>query len=175
MQEIPRRLYDASLDAGEQTPAVLRVRQFIETEIQQGCCLALMGPTGVGKTYAMVAALLSSARANGGGGQFWYVPAFCSAILNREEGREVFLSARNTGLLALDDFGVEYLKAGGMLEALVDELIWYREGNNLATILTTNLMPDQMKERLSDRIVDRLRGDWGRLFVCVGESFRGKA
>ena len=171
-QEIPSRLWSASFETGEPSSALTRVLQFIEgEELRDGCCLALMGPTGIGKTYAMVAGLRTHYR---GGGQFWYFPALCSAVLDRENGREVFTSARNTRLLALDDLGVEYLKAGGMLEALIDELFWYREGNSLATMVTTNLLPEQLRDRLSDRVVDRLRGDWGRLYVVTGQSYRGR-
>jgi len=56
----------------------------------------------------------------------------------------------------------------------VDEIIWAREGNARATIITTNLMPDDLRARCSDRIVDRLRGEWGSLYVVPGASRRRK-
>lgn len=176
-REIPLRLRDASFEKGQECPSLQRAEQYVVQEVSQGVCLVLMGPTGVGKTYAAVAAIRDHLMRTATWGDFWYFPSLCSALMNQD--RETQLDAKRAlksdKLLVLDDFGGEYLKPGGFLESLIDEAIWYREGNILPTILTTNLMPEQMKERLSDRIVDRLRGDWGRLFVCVGESFRGKA
>jgi len=175
-REIPLRLRDASFDDGQECPALGRTHGYVVQELSQGACLVLMGPTGVGKTYAAVAAIRDHLIRTGTWGDFWYFPALCSAMMtqDREQQLDAKRALKSEKLLVLDDFGGEYLKPGGFLESLIDEAIWYREGNILPTILTTNLMPDQMKERLSDRIVDRLRGDWGRLFVCVGESFRGK-
>ena len=120
-------------------------------------------------TYA-VAALLRVFR--GLDPQFWYFPALCGALLDREHGRDVLESVKNAWLLALDDFGAEYLKSGGLLDAFIDELFWHREGNGLPTILTTNLMPGELKDRISDRIADRLKGEWGWLRVIPGESLR---
>ena len=76
------------------------------------------------------------------------------------------------GLLVLDDLGTEYAKVGGFLDATLDEIVWYREANLLPTLITTNLTPDGMRDRLSDRIVDRLRGSWARIVACGGESRR---
>ena len=80
--------------------------------------------------------------------------------------------AKRTELAVFDDFGAEYLKDGGLVEAFIDEIIWTREGEILATIISTNLTADQLRERLSDRIVDRLRGSWGRVVSVPGESLR---
>lgn len=176
-REIPLRLRSASFERGQHCPALERAQQYVLQELAQGACLVLMGPTGVGKTYAAVSAIRDALIRTGAWGDFRYFPALCSGLLNQHQDTalDAKRALKDKDLLVLDDFGGEYLKPGGYLESLIDEAIWYREGNILPTILTTNLMPDQMKERLSDRIVDRLRGEWGRLFVCVGESFRSKA
>ena len=53
---VPRRLLEASL-RGERTAALARVEDYVRADFDAGRCLLLAGPTGVGKSYAAVAAL----------------------------------------------------------------------------------------------------------------------
>jgi hypothetical protein len=53
--------------------------------------------------------------------------------------------------------------------------VWFREGEGLATVITTNLTGEDLRARLSDRVVDRLRGQWASLFAVTGENFRSGA
>jgi len=69
------------------------------------------------------------------------------------------------------DLGVEYLKPGGLLEVMLDEIVWRRENLALATIFTTNLSPEELRDRLSDRIISRLRG-WGKTMRVNGPDLR---
>lgn len=169
---VPIGLRGASLRDAT-TAAAKAAQAFIEQDFTEGRCLVLSGPTGVGKTYAAVAALRAAVSLGARVG-FAYFPALCNALLDPERRREARLRVQDPGLVVLDDFGAEYLKAGGFLDSLVEEIIWHREGDRLPTILTTNLTATQLKERLSERIVDRLRGAWGRVVELPGESLRRK-
>jgi len=167
---IPTRLIDASFAAGRETEVLNRAMVYAKEEYEHGKCLVLMGPTGVGKTYAAVAAL----RAIRCQSHFWYFPALCGALLDQDRRAETLQAVKETPFVVLDDFGAEYLKVGGLLDAFIDEIIWHRESEEQSMILTTNLMPEQLRDRLSDRIVDRLNSEWGALFVVPGESLRAR-
>lgn len=165
---IPRRFHAAQLTEGcRETPAVQRVRAYLETEYDRGRALVLAGPTGTGKTWATVGAL--DARPQGA--VLWYYPALCGAWLHHETRDEAMREAKGRRFLVLDDLGVEYTKDGGLVEAFLDELIWHREAEMRPTIITTNLTVDAMKQRLSARIMDRLRG-WGAVYAVPGDSLR---
>jgi len=169
---VPSGLQRATLREAT-TAAVKEAIAFIEGDLAQGHCLVLSGPTGVGKSYAAIGAL----RAAVGLGQrvsFAYFPAFCNALMTPDQRSTALAIAKEPMLILFDDFGAEYTKAGGFLDSLVEELFWHREANNLPTILTTNLTVEQMRARLSERIVDRLRGAWGRVVELPGESLRRK-
>lgn len=168
---LPFRLLPADLDIARSTLAVKAARQYLDNgDFAAGRCLVLSGPTGVGKSWAaagvMKAAPFPCAR------RFRYFPGVCAALLDSERRGDALDLVLRTRLMILDDFGSEYLKAGGMLEASIDEIVWTREAQRRPTVMTTNLTAEQLRERLSDRIVDRLRGEWGRVVECPGESLR---
>jgi DNA replication protein DnaC len=164
---VPPRLAGADMLQGQRTLALEAAITYFNEGLPAGRCLVLVGPTGVGKTYA-AAALMRAVRH----GHFWYFPGLCGAWLDQDRRQESLALARTVRFAVFDDFGVEYAKNGGLVEAFLDEMIWHREANRLATVITTNLTTEQLRARLSDRIVDRLRGDWGRVYECPGESLR---
>ena len=164
---VPKRFLTASLDRGRPTPALQRVAAAIDGEFAAGRCLVLTGPTGVGKTFGVAAAM----RALRARGRFWPWPAAAGALLDPARRGEALTQMKTTGLLVLDDLGAEFQKEGGLVQAFLDEVIDHRYGNELATAITSNLTADDLKTHLSARIVDRLR-EWGSVFECPGESLR---
>lgn len=169
---VPTRLIPASLTAGRPSLAVEAVQAFLSVDADAGRCLVLMGNTGTGKSWAAAAALRAWAPRRSLRPRFFYFPALCGALLDPVRRADALGHACAAGLVVLDDVGTEYLKAGGLLDALVDEIVWTREANQRLTVVTTNLLREELTARLSDRIVDRLRGDWGRLYAVTGPSFR---
>ena len=169
LDNIPRRLWAASLQSGMRTAAIIRATEYVTgSEYKKGGCLILAGPTGAGKSYAAVGAMRHLET-----GHFRYWPAMCGALLTPGTRPDELHALKASSLLVLDDVGAEYLKADGLVEAFFDEMIWHREGNMLPTIMTTNLTTEALKSRWSARIVDRIRGGWGSVAECVGESMRG--
>ncbi len=163
---VPARHRAASFEAGRPMVALERVRQFVQDgEAAEGKCLLLCGSTGSGTTYAATAGL----RGWKGPRRFWYFPALAGALLSPSTRDATLHEVKETGLLVLDDFGVEFQKADGLVEVFLDEIIWTREAEYRATILTTNLSLEALRERLSSRILDRLRGDWGIVYV-IGDT-----
>jgi DNA replication protein DnaC len=171
---VPSSLQEASFGS-QATSAMLIVRKYVAEDAAAGRCLLLLGPTGVGKTWAAVAAMRECYQARVKGRWFFYFPALASRLLDNERRGDALQLACSRYFVVFDDLGTEYQKEGGLLVSLLDEIFWKREGNRLPTIITSNLTPEQFKERMSDRIVDRLRGDWGRVVTVPGESLRRKA
>jgi len=179
---------------------VVRMRDFMGT---WGKCLLLLGDPGVGKTFAAAAALrhdfyyrlrvIEPGQTFTGPDNRKYrssrlrleAPAkefhrfvYLQKLLNQyfdPARRPEALKTLTTPFLVLDDLGVEYLKDGGMAESFLDELFYEREANRLTTIITTNLNAQQLTDRYSPRIIDRLRGGWGSAFVIDGPSLRSQA
>lgn len=171
---IPVRLQHATLTA-RPTPALQAAAAYLgdasagysDAGFARGEALVLAGPTGVGKSYAAAAAMMAV-----GDGHFLYFPALCAQLLRSEAQPGAMALAKRSDLLVFDDLGTEYLKEGGLLAAFLDEIVWHREGNALPTVITTNLTAQELAKRLGDRITDRLRGVWGRVIECPGESLR---
>lgn len=171
---IPRRFHPASFRHARPSRAITAAQGYVE----HGACdrresLVLAGPTGVGKSYAAICVLRAISRTDTPPTHrgFVYFPGACAALLDSDRRPEMFARLTRTTILVLDDFGVEYAKEGGFLDALTDEIIWHREAHELPTIITTNLTTTLLRERCSDRVMDRLRG-WGAIVECPGDSLR---
>lgn len=166
---IPPRLREASFKTARPTCALESARRFLMTEAPQGRCLMLFGPTGVGKSYAAAAALQAWDRPSG---QFLYWPDLCARLLCPESRREAMKAATAPELVVLDDLGAEYLKDGGLLAACLDSIVWRRHAYLTPTIVTTNLTPEQLRLRVSDRIADRLSSEWASSYSINHGSLR---
>lgn len=169
---IPPRLREASFKTALPTCALESARRFLATEAPQGRCLILFGPTGVGKSYAAAAALRARDRWDRPGGQFLYWPDLCARLLCPESRQEAMKAATAPELVVLDDLGAEYLKDGGLLAACLDSIVWRRHAYFSPTIVTTNLAPEHLRMRVSDRIADRLSGEWASSYNINHGSLR---
>ena len=174
---VPRRLVGASLLAEPRSDALARVDAYMKgPDFRAGRCLILAGPTGVGKSFAAVAALRELCRPSGhfyaGRLLFCHVPKLCDALFDFNKRQNTLDKAKRTRFVVLDDLGAEYVKEGGLSDASLEAIIWEREAEILPTIITTNLTAEGLKARLSERLIDRLRGDWGCIYECPGPSWR---
>jgi DNA replication protein DnaC len=75
--------------------------------------------------------------------------------------------------LAVDDLGVEFADASGVVGSIVDDLIDRRYGALRTTVLATNLRAAEFRARYGERVADRIR-ECGRYLEIDGESMRGK-
>jgi hypothetical protein len=173
---IPNRYRLVRLEGGEPTPALLAVREFLQDERNDERCLVLAGPTGVGKTYAIIAGFREAAIWNCDGALSVYfgMSALARALLDEDDREEVLEQCLEADLLAIDDVGGAYVKAGGLIETLFEEILVDREGNQLQTMLTTNLTLESFADTVGDRIADRVRGSWGTWCSLPGSSLRRK-
>ncbi len=166
---IPRPYWTATL-VGQQTPATRAVRAFWDDQpADQGRALILLGPTGVGKTFAQVAGLRHSAR-----GEIVFIPfgRLVRELLNPEAQGETLEAAIEAPVLCIDDLGGAYLKVDGLAEALVEELFVERELRRACTLATSNLRADRLGELLGDRVESRLAGPWASIVEVRGPDLR---
>lgn len=182
---IPKRYYDMSFEylkqhgkfPKENTEAyriVSDYRQNLEQNLNTGKGLILRGPAGTGKTSLGVC-LLKEALAIGKGCLMLSMPNLLDNMLTLSKGDNVaFMSyeqkLRNIPLLLLDDFGAEYAKSE-WVSAKVESIIIDRYNRMRPIILTTNYSEGWTKDHYSQRIYDRLRGDYQEA-IFMGASHR---
>lgn len=182
---IPKRYYDMSFEwlkengkfpkeNKEAYRIVNEYRQNLEQNLNTGKGLILRGPAGTGKTSLGVC-LLKEALAIGKGCLMISMPNLLDNMLTLSKGDSVaFMSyeqkLRNIPLLLLDDFGAEYSKSE-WVAAKVESIIIDRYNRMRPIILTTNYSEGWTKDHYSQRIYDRLRGEY-REAIFMGASHR---
>lgn len=173
---IPERFLTASLISSSRTPAIEIADAFVKSNARKGRALALLGPTGIGKTFAAAAIVHAWPESSGAEQDPLFLEAgrFVSELLRwaRETGQAHPLdTAVDVALLALDDLGIGYLKPGGYGEGALEELLHARHAALAPTIVTSNMTPAQLARRLSARLYDRLR-EWADVVELGGPSMR---
>jgi DNA replication protein DnaC len=118
--------------------------------------LLLEGGYGCGKTH-LAAAIANAAVSQGIPTLFITVPDlldFLRFAFNDPETtfEERFEEVRNVGLLVLDDFGTQ--NATPWAQEKLFQIINYRYINKLPTVITTNLLLDQIESRIRSRLQD---------------------
>jgi DNA replication protein DnaC len=117
--------------------------------------LTLMGPSDRGKTHLLVA-ICRHWLAQGRIARYAFVPILLDELRSgfREGGdgsyEERWQRFLNVPLLALDDLGTE--NPTPWVQERLDTLIDYRLVNGLFTVITTNLLLEEMPPRISSRL-----------------------
>ena len=182
---IPKRYYDMSFEYLKQHGTfpkenkeayriVNEYRQSLEQNLNTGKGLILRGPAGTGKTSLGVC-LLKEALAIGKGCLMISMPNVLDNMLTLSKGDSVAFMGyeqklRNIPLLLLDDFGAEYSKSE-WVAAKVESIIIDRYNRMRPIILTTNYSDGWTKDHYSQRIYDRLRGEYQEA-IFMGASHR---
>lgn len=133
--------------------------------------LVLLGPVGVGKTHAAVAATRPAHFDHGTDVRF--LPVVELLDLLRPGGPEGALyDLADTDLLVLDDLGSERPTewTAERLYALINRR-WLEER---PTVCTTNLEPDPLREALGERVFSRLVGNGAVVLRLAGHDRRRK-
>lgn len=130
--------------------------------------LILLGGYGTGKSHLAAAAL----RAFGKG---WFVKQSSLLVALRQTYRDKAAfdpieRAKSARLFVLDDIG---LSSGGRDELpLLHEILDYRHGERVATIITSNLDWDGLVSVIGERMADRLNESAFRVLKFNGSSNR---
>ncbi len=164
---IPRRYRGVSFDrppvsdiartAPDQIRAVRRYAQGIEENLNRGRGLWIQGDVGTGKTT--LAMLVSKAALDAGRSVAIYsLPRLLNLLresMDSEGGMLDFMDRLGAvDLLHIDDLGAEH-QTDWVLEQLYS-IVNARYEAERAIVATTNLMPDELDERLGARTVSRL-------------------
>jgi hypothetical protein len=117
----------------------------------------LAGNPGCGKTVAAVTILES--RETG----CFVRAAELVELGNHFSDRDMLSRYRSTGVLVIDDLGVEYRSE--QMICRLDELLDSRAAANLPTVITTNLTAEEFRGRYEERIWSRINqfGDYHEL------------
>ena len=182
---IKQRFRNYIADEG-QTEALKTAKDFVRSYLQQendGTGLLLIGGVGCGKTH-LAAAIANAIIDNqnipkrqiqaaamgyysdelvspdGSGVRFISVVSLLEKIRASydsyiENEQDVLAEYMRIKLLILDDLGAE--KPTEWVRERLFSLIDYRYGNSLPTVITTNATPRELRDRLGERIADRIK------------------
>jgi DNA replication protein DnaC len=180
---IPRRYAGVSFDrppvsdlartAPDQIRSVRRYVRAIEENLTGGKGLWIQGDVGTGKTT--LAMLVSKAALDSGRSVAIYsLPRLLNLLresMDSDKGMLDFMDRLTAvDLLHLDDLGAEN-SSDWVLEQLYS-IVNARYEAERAIVATTNLMPDELSDRLGARTVSRLVEICGDLIPLFGEDRR---
>lgn len=183
MSEIPERFTDKTLDSfiatTEKEHHILSVATGYADDFpsRRGQSMLLLGKPGAGKTHIAAGVALSVMRQHGSSVLFTTVMRAIRKIRSTwgsrtESEDQVIDSFVFPALLILDEVGVQY---GSESERVIlFDIINERYERRKPTIFISNLMLDEVRAYLGERVFDRLREDGGKVLVFDWESKRGK-
>lgn len=145
--------------------------------VNLGRSLLLLGPTGTGKTHQTYGAIRELAIT--GVAASWVVTTAADmyAALRPRHGIDSeaeFRRYRNASILLLDDLGAER-KPTEFTEEINFRLINWRYENHKPTLITSNLVPKEISDRLGDRVTSRLIEMCQRVVFKGADRRRGEA
>jgi DNA replication protein DnaC len=182
---IPRRYAGVSFDrspvtdlattAPEQIESVRRYVRAIAANLDAGKGLWIQGDVGTGKTT--LAMLISKAALDAGRSVAIYsLPRLLNLLreaMDSDEGKLDFLDRLTAvDLLHIDDLGAEN-HTDWVLEQLYS-IVNARYEAERAIVATTNLMPEELSDRLGARTVSRLVEICGDLIPLYGKDKRSE-
>jgi DNA replication protein DnaC len=164
---------DMARTAPDQVESVRRYVARIEENLDRGRGLWIQGDVGTGKTT--LAMLVSKAALTAGRSVAIYsLPRLLNLLREAIDSEQGMLDLLDrlaaVDLLHLDDLGAEN-RTDWVLEQLYS-IVNARYEAERAIVATTNLMPDELSERLGSRTVSRLVEICGDLIPLFGEDRR---
>ena len=184
---IPRRYYGASFEALTRDGCPDEVRDMakeawlyaknLKENAEEGRGLLFFGEVGRMKTTLAVCVAREAIEKHMGV-YFISMPELLDTMITMSKNKDSMElrkfeeRIRNVTFLILDDFGAEYPRDWVLNK--VDAIITNRYNNMKPVIITTNMMPNEIKERYVQRVYDRLRST-SKVLGTYGDSLRKAA
>ncbi|MFD9070565.1 ATP-binding protein [Streptomyces lasiicapitis] len=143
----------------------------------QGRSLLLLGPTGTGKTHQAYGAIRELAITGVVACWITTTTADLYAALRPRHGIDSeaeFRRFRDARILLIDDLGADR-KPTEFTEEVNFRLINHRYEHHLPTLITSNLLPKEISDRLGDRVTSRLIEMCQRVVFTGPDRRRGEA
>lgn len=165
-------------ESSEQELYISQAAEWLTSDDRQ-FGLLICGRCGNGKTTLMkaICTAVNILGLKDAYGEDWCVTQVSAKELARmskqRETQDKYRSLMKARMLALDDMGFEpgeVLDYGNVVNPVVD-LMEHRYEEQLFTIATTNLTPEQVKEKYGERIADRFN-EMMRKIIFTNGSFR---
>jgi len=182
---VPRRLRGATLksyvSAGEEQESahrqVCEYAKNLNDHLEAGDGLVLMGNMGTGKSHLAVGLIRYATRSLAVPARYVTAPALFSRVRasyggNGESEAEILDELVAAPLLVLDEVGIG--KGSDNELNLTYSLLGQRYDACRPTVIITNLMSDDLRAWLGERVVDRLR-ETSPVVLFNWESYRGRS
>lgn len=182
---VPRRLQSATLktyvsETDSQKAAhklVCEYAKHLGDKLRTGDGLIMMGNMGTGKTHLAVGLIRVATRTHSVAARYVTAPALFSRVRASYSGKaeteaDILAEYSNTPLLVLDEIGVG--KGSDNELNLIYALLGRRYDECRPTVIITNLMSEDLRAWLGERVVDRLR-ETSPVVLFNWESYRGRA
>ncbi|WP_069383990.1 ATP-binding protein [Halomonas caseinilytica] len=182
---VPRRMQGATLksyvsDSDEQKTAHRQVCDYAKAlteHLETGDGLVLMGNMGTGKTHLAVGLIRYATRTLAVQARYITAPALFSRVRasyggSGESEAEILGELVEAPLLVIDEIGVG--KGSDNELNLTYSLLGQRYDACRPTVIITNLMSDDLRAWLGERVVDRLR-ETSPVVLFNWESYRGRS
>lgn len=157
---VDARYLDAELSR-VRSPAGEVIRTYIdglEPNLAQGKGLYCWGGVGVGKSCAAALVVRKAVEEQERSVRWWSMADLLVALENPYDRKEVLRAAQFSGLLVLDDFGVQVMSQQYL--QWFDQIVDARYRRKKATIVTSNVDPAELLKRPEfARAVDRWRSN----------------
>lgn len=177
---IPKEYHDIGLahfigtDKDEVSAVIKDYLANYEQNHHFGLGLTFAGAYGNGKTFSMNIILKERVQA---GAEVYFITFedlinTWGAAWSNDESQWVMDKLKRSDIVGIDDLRTDKRNAGGFLANGLDALIRHRTSNQLPTLLTTNMIPNQIQEEYPriDSLLG-LKNDW---IVLTGKDVRMK-
>ncbi len=184
---IPKRYMGASFEAltrdgcppevREMAAEAYKYAKHVKENAKAGRGLLFFGEVGRMKT-TLAACVARAALEQGVSVYFISMPELLDTMISMSKSRDgselhrFEEKIKHVTLLILDDFGAEYPRDWVLNK--VDAIITRRYNDMKPVILTTNMLPNEIKERYVQRVYDRLRST-SKVLGTYGDSLRKTA
>lgn len=153
-----------------------KVTKYISTLVKHSKGIFFLGNNGTGKTYLMNCIMKEGIKKN-----FKVKVVSLNGILEKftagwydeKEKANFQKDILEVDLLGIDDIGKEIRNKSGLSEMVFDNMIRYRVQRKKTTILTSNMLPKEIREVYGDSLAS-LFNEFVELIKVDGEDFRFK-